>query len=86
MRWEPNPTWNSGVQHGAPADSEYAVDPVGEAMINPSALWFETNLPPLQHATPPSRCSAAIDHHIIHGERFEYHLFASHHACMHEGS
>ena len=36
----------AGCSMGPPADSEYAVDPVGEAMINPSALWFETNLPP----------------------------------------
>jgi hypothetical protein len=34
-----------GCRMGPPADSEYAVAPVGEATIRPSARWLATNTP-----------------------------------------
>ncbi|MDT4861384.1 hypothetical protein FQZ97_959890 [compost metagenome] len=56
----------AGCSSGPPAESEYAVEPVDEAMIRPSARWLATKWPStstrssIMLATPPRLTTTSL--------------------------
>ena len=58
---------------GPPAESEYAVDPVGVEMISPSALYSQIKLSPAQaFQIDDAGDSRFCNHHIVQRLIFPY--------------